>query len=87
MIFLKQAYFECVIPKKNRNAFYHLVAGRDLFGFILVRRWGRIGTKGQPRLKSRFNTREEMMLEFKQVIKKRLAHQYELTNPPGGSWS
>jgi len=78
MIFDKKAYFECLIPSSNRRAFYHLVAGRDLFGPLLIRYWGRIGTKGQPKLRVRFSSQEKMMNEFDRVTKKRLAHQYKL---------
>lgn len=79
MIFLKSAHLECIIPERNRAAFYHMVAGRDLFGLVLIRHWGRIGTKGQPKLTVRFPLQEKMMQEFDRVMKKRLYHQYELT--------
>lgn len=86
MICLKTAYLECRIPEKNRAAFYHLIAGRDLFGYILVRHWGRIGTKGQPKLQHRFITEDDLMKGFQQVLKKRLKHRYKLQGYKKSSW-
>jgi len=45
---------ECVMPEKNRKAFYRLVAANDLFSYKLIRRWGRLGTKGQLGQSERF---------------------------------
>ena len=81
MIRVKTAYLECRIPERNRAAFYRLIAGRDLFGFYLIRHWGRIGTKGQPKLHQRFKTERELMKEFDRVLKKRMQHQY-FCRPP-----
>ena len=80
MICLKSARLECRIPERNKSAFYHMVAGRDLFGLVLIRHWGRIGTKGQPKLRHRFKTKSELMKEFDRVLKKRMQHQY-FVNP------
>lgn len=77
MIYYKREYFECVIQTKNRFAFYELIAGRDLFGFIVVKRWGRIGTKGQPLNTKRFSNKTAMMKEFDRVYKKRIKHKYK----------
>ncbi len=77
MICLKTAYLECRIPEQNRAAFYHLVAARDLFGYILIRHWGRIGTKGQPKLRHRYTSEHDLMKGFQGVLKKRLRHQYK----------
>ena len=77
MICLKTAYLECKIPERNRAAFYNLIAGRDLFGLILIRHWGRIGTKGQPKLRHRYTSEHELMHDFHRVLKKRLRHRYK----------
>jgi len=38
-------------PERNLVRFYALMIERDLFGHIvLVRRWGRIGTRGRERM-------------------------------------
>jgi predicted DNA-binding WGR domain protein len=42
------------MPEKNRKAFYRLVAAKDLFSYKLIRRWGRLGTKGQLGQSERF---------------------------------
>lgn len=76
MIFHERIYFECVIPEKNRFAFYELIAGRDLYGDVLVRRWGRIGTRGQPAKRQRFQNNLELMREFKRVYQERIKHDY-----------
>ena len=78
MICLKTAYLECRIPERNRAAFYHLIAGRDLFGYILIRHWGRIGTKGQPKLRHRYKSESELLKDFQRVLKKRLRHRYRV---------
>ena len=77
MIYYKREYFECIIPTENRYAFYELIAGRDLFGFIVVKRWGRIGTKGQPLKTIRFSNKMAMREEFDRVYKERIKHKYK----------
>jgi len=76
MIFLENTYLECRIPEKNKEAFYQIIAGHDLFGLVLIRHWGRIGTKGQPKLKSRFESEDELMREYLRVLKTRFKHRY-----------
>lgn len=75
MIYKKKTYFECIIPEQNRRAFYELSAGRDLFGFMLIRRWGRIGCKGRQQRK-RFLDEEDMLKEYTRVHKERIKHCY-----------
>lgn len=77
MICQTRIYFECVIPERNKRAFYNLIAGRDLFGCIVIRHWGRIGTRGQPKLTQRFLDEGAMMKEFERVRKERFKHQYK----------
>lgn len=76
MIFRKRTYFECIIPERNKHTFYELVAGRDLFGYVVIRRWGRIDTKGQPRKRQRFQEEQDMMKEYKRIHNERIKHQY-----------
>ena len=64
---LKRQHFECIIPELNKKAFYDIIAGHDLFGYILIRRWGRIGTKGQPHMRQRFRNKKEMLGAFEKV--------------------
>lgn len=71
-------YFECIISEQNKSAFYELIAGQDLFGYVVIRRWGRIGTKGQPRKRQRFFKEKEMLKEVERIHKKRLQHNYIL---------
>lgn len=82
MIIHRQENFECIIPERNKSAFYLMVAGRDLFGYILIRRWGRIGTKGQPKLQMRFTTEEDLFQEYNRVRKERLKREYRVIPHP-----
>lgn len=75
MINQKRTYFECIIPERNRRAFYELIAGEDLLGYILIRRWGRIGSKGRPK-RQRFLRREAMLQEYERIHKERIKHEY-----------
>ena len=72
----KYAYYVCIIPDRNKKAFYELFAGKDLFGFILIRRWGRIGTKGQPGKKQRFIEETGMLKEYERVHQERIKRGY-----------
>ena len=76
MICVERTYLECVIPEKNRKAYYRLVAGQDLFGLKLIRSWGRIGTQEKIRLQERFQNREEMNKAYRRIICTRLSHGY-----------
>jgi predicted DNA-binding WGR domain protein len=71
---------ECVIPNKNRKAFYHLVATKDLFSYKLTRRWGRIGSKGQPGHSERFTDQEAMAKGLRRIVRTRLAHGYVISS-------
>jgi predicted DNA-binding WGR domain protein len=67
---------ECVIPEKNRKAFYRLVATKDLFSYKLICHWGRIGTKGQPGQLERFVDKVKMAQGLLRIVRKRLSHGY-----------
>lgn len=54
-------------PEENRQRFYALDLGRDLFGARCVtRNWGRIGTLGQRKIDS-FDTAHAARLAFKRL--------------------
>ncbi len=72
----KYSYHVCIIPDENKKAFYEIFAGKDLFGFILIRRWGRIGTKGQPGKKQRFLEEIGMVKEYERIRQERIKHGY-----------
>lgn len=76
MVCHKYSYYVCIIPDRNKKAFYELFAGKDLFGFVLIRRWGRIGTRGQPKIKQRFIEETAMLKEYKRVHRERMKHGY-----------
>ncbi len=78
MLFL--TFLTIIIPDKNKKAFYELFAGKDLFGFILIRRWGRIGTKGQPEKKQRFLEEMGMLNEYERVRQERIKRGYLQVN-------
>lgn len=76
MIITQKTYFECIIPEQNKRAFYELIAGQDLFGYIIIRFWGRLGTKGQPSKQQRFEQEEDMLKEYDRVHRERINHRY-----------
>jgi predicted DNA-binding WGR domain protein len=78
MIHAEQIYLECVIPEKNRNAYYRMMSGQDLFGFKLIRCWGRIGTQEKIRLQKRFARHDEMKRAYQRILSVRLAHGYTI---------
>lgn len=80
MVRHKYSYYVCIIPERNKKAFYELFAGKDLFGFIIFRRWGRIGTKGQPGIRQRFLEETKMLEEYDRVHQERLKHGYMQVN-------
>jgi len=52
-------HLEHTEPEQNCFRFYRMDVGRDLFGaWILLRSWGRIGTRGRDRIDS-FASRAE----------------------------
>ncbi len=77
MIVIDKKYLECICDEKNKYAFYEITATIDLFGYVLVRRWGRIGSKGRI-MKERFPSQEETKEALNRVLKKRLSRKYIL---------
>lgn len=75
---VKEAYFRCIIPGENRDAFYELRLVRDRNGFALHRRWGRIGTKGQRATPENFIDLEAARQGFERIKRIRLHHRYQL---------
>jgi len=73
-------HLECINPEKNRMAFYRLTAMQDLFGYKLVRQWGRIGTKGQPRQTERFSEQVTMAQGLRRIVRTRLLHGYVIVS-------
>ena len=62
-----------VCPEQNMARFYSLSLERSLFGeFVLIRRWGRIGGKGQSK-SERFAAKAEAELRLQKLasIKRR----------------
>ena len=80
MVCHKYSYYVCIIPERNKKAFYEIFAGKDLFGSILIRKWGRIGTKGQPEKKQRFLEETKMLKEYERVHQERIKHGYMQVN-------
>ena len=76
MICIEQIYMECVKPERNKYAYYRLVAGHDLFGFKLIRSWGRLGTKESPRHQERYIGLEDMQRNIQRIVRTRKLHGY-----------
>lgn len=67
----------CRIPEINRDAFYNMRIMPDLFGLVLIRHWGRIGTRGRLQ-KTRFANQTALAREFNRLLRLRLRHQYTI---------
>jgi predicted DNA-binding WGR domain protein len=51
LLFAEEAALVRIQPERNMQRFYHMEVSRDLFGrAVLVRHWGRLGTRGRKRL-------------------------------------
>ncbi len=85
MIITQKTNFKCIIPEQNKQAFYELIAGQDLFGFIIIRYWGRLGTKGQPKLQQRFLHEEDMLEEYDRIHRERIRHHYNTISIKDGT--
>ena len=72
---MKKLRFECVIPERNKSAFYEIIAGHDLFGLVLIRCFGRIGGRGRC-LKTRCANTDEMLAECERLQARRLKRGY-----------
>jgi predicted DNA-binding WGR domain protein len=50
-LFAEEAALVRIQPEQNMQRFYRMEVSRDLFGrAVLVRHWGRLGTRGRQRL-------------------------------------
>jgi predicted DNA-binding WGR domain protein len=83
MIAIEHDYLECIHLEKNRNAFYRLIACRDLFGLKLIRTWGRIGTKERIRMQERFDNLEDLEKAYRKIIGIRRSHGYAIKRRQG----
>ena len=72
------AYLVSVDPSLNRYRFYTLSWQPSLFGGgAIVRRWGRIGSKGRWRALF-FGSRGEAQKTMEEILKRRLGHGYSV---------
>ena len=76
MICIGHTYLECIIPERNRKAYYRLMAGQDPFGLKLIRSWGRIGAKERIRIQERFSSQKEILKAYDRILNLRLSHGY-----------
>lgn len=78
-----QLYVERTDPSKNMARYYALSIEPNLFGeACLIRRWGRIGAKGQRR-EHHFTREEEAIRLFLQILRKRRSRGYRPKRPVG----
>lgn len=76
-----QIYVERIDDRKNMARFYAMSIEPNLFGeTCLIRRWGRIGAKGQRR-EHHFAREEEAVRLFLQLLRKRRSRGYR-PKPP-----
>ncbi len=75
----RKIHIRKINPACNMRRFYALSIERDLFGnYLLVRRWGRIGTKGRMRVET-FRAMENAEQRFETWKAAKLARGY---SPP-----
>ena len=85
MIYYEHSYLVCVIPEKNKNAYYRLIAGHDLFGHKLIRSWGRIGSNEKIRHQERFSSKDELSKAYRRILKVRFSHGYKVKGKSNAS--
>ncbi len=69
-------YVERTDASMNMARFYAISIEPDLFGeACLMRRWGRIGTKGQTMIQ-RFDTEREAVVQFLDLLQKKRQRGY-----------
>ena len=72
-------YLESVDPEKNRSRFYSLETAPSLFGsIILIRRWGRIGSRHPQTLSSEYQDIDSLLKELRAILRRRHRHGYQL---------
>jgi predicted DNA-binding WGR domain protein len=73
-------HLESLQPEVNRLRFYRLEVVRDLLGaWCVIRRWGRIGTRGQMRVES-YPSRHAAEVAAERQARRKVARGYV---PPG----
>ena len=71
-------YLTSVNTDENRYRFYEISLQYGLFNhYFLIRKWGRIGTKGR-KIEMPFNTIEEVEKEIKRLLHIREKHGYSV---------
>lgn len=74
------AYMECTEGSKRR--FYRLSAQPGLFGPVLIREWGRIGTSGRLMV-SPCTDEKELSAAWREHFTTRLRHGYQVVSSFG----
>jgi len=71
-----QLYFERTDRSQNMARFYHLAIEQTLFGTpSVIRRWGRIGTRGQSKIEH-YGCEQEAVAAFLSLIGTRKSRGY-----------
>ncbi len=74
-------HFTSIDPTRNRHRFYALRVETDLLGVpIVVRHWGRIGTRGRCRIEACASL-EEAEAEMTRLQERRRERGYRLIDP------
>lgn len=74
-------HLKSIDQDKNRYRFYSIVIQPDLFGkFSLIRRWGRIGTKGRS-ITTIFESFDQVNKEVNRLLQTRARHGYVKVEP------
>lgn len=72
-------YLESIDPGKNRRRFYSLDTATSLFGaIVLIRRWGRIGSRRPQERRSEYREIEPLLRDIRRMLRRRHLHGYKL---------
>lgn len=72
-------YLVSIEPRTNRHRFYSLETMTSLFGsVILIRCWGRIGSRRPQTLRSEYRDMDSLLKEIHAILRRRHRHGYEL---------
>ena len=75
---MRQAIFlRRIDPERHAARFYSLVVERDLFGrVVLIRNWGRIGTRGRELVEER-ESEEHALKAMQKLVERKRRRGYE----------
>jgi len=79
--YIKDMYLECINIQRNNYKFYRMDVQLSLFGtLLLIRQWGRIGTRKPQQRREEFNSIADLTKRISVILRRRLRHDYHVIN-------